>query len=287
MNRPDPATTAVLRGADSGLYDLPTEIAQLRAARDHLTAELNRPAPDRNAARADYLRAVRAAALAGQPVPDPTPLLDLEQEAAAHTHRQQIVQRVHDELTGDLNGAVSDLAEPILLRHIRPAWQRAYDQARQAAALFLPHGTTQGALFAAPEKARKAFVTFGEHIDTMRRCVAVVDGLRLRGYKPQLDELDLFRSVADVPAVWPSLATDRRTASQTLTLKPWPDDYAERVIWAVQNNVDLWLPTPHEQDQQWNRVYGERVTEQARGRWAAQAMHSLSGTSAGGTPDAA
>lgn len=281
MNRPNPATGAVLRGADAGLYALPAEVAELHAARQHLTAQLAEPTPDRNAPRETYARAVRAAALAGGALPDPAEVFAAEQDSAARAYRTDVVRQVLEALTGDLNTAVSDLAESILVEHLRPAWQAGYDQARAAVAVFLPYGSTQGALFAAPEKARKAFASLAGHVDTMLGCSRVVDGLRLCGYRPQLDELDLFRSVKDVLAVWPDLATDRRSASHTLAGKPWPDALAERVMWSVQTGAELWLPTPHEQDQQWSRCYGERVAEQARGRWAATAMHAMSGTAAG------
>lgn len=244
-------------GCDAGVYTLPSELLELRAAVDHLAALPVPSAAEEGALRQTLVESTMAAARRGEDPPDVAAVLEARRDRELAELRRGVVLDAGDRLAGELNTATADRADEIIAEHLRPALERVMADARKQAAAFAPHGQTREALFTAPAKARQSYLEFTEAAGKYTVIRAARQVLERLGARPQHDELGLFSEVRNAAQLWPEQFREGRASAAAPP--PWHGDSVTRLAWFVSHDADVWMPTPAQQDAAWYAVLGERL----------------------------
>lgn len=250
-------------GHDAGGWTLPDELLASRRAVDTLTAA-SRYGLTEPAARDALDAATVAAARNGDPLPDPSPVLDARRADEAAQIVLDIAQQAGEREAERLVALAVDLGDEVVREHLRPALDAALADGRKAYATYSDVGSDAHELLTAPAKVREAFLAIEE---PARRCAAVRAArgdLLTAGYQAALDQTDrigYFGLFRNADAVW-TLGYDQRGS---LNPPPWPSDPRELFVWILSGSAQPWLPTVDEQDQAWS-AYAEATRAEAPGQ---------------------
>lgn len=245
-------------GYDAERYTLPTELIEARALVARMTEAVDGLTPH-TAERTARAAAVRAA-LADPSADVVGPVLAGVAAGEAAQLRAQILREARDTAVAELSAAVDDLAETVLVDHLRPGLADVVSRAKAAHAVYSPHGGSERELFSAAPKVRGAWTEFAGAADTYQALVAARGVLVDLMGRPVQDDRGLFAQIRNTEHVWPELLTSRMPASTMVP--PWPTDGARPFLaWAIQAGAAPWLPTGQEQDGRWLELYGPRIAE--------------------------
>ncbi len=226
------------------------------------------------------MQATVAAAAADRPFPTADAVLAeraaVEEADARHLVRVAALERAEG-LAADL---ITDLAETIIVDHLRPALAALVDQVRRHAAA-LPPTPTDAAVLRADEKARKAWLAMDE-VATRHGTIRGARGVLSRfGYTPQADTRGQWAEVRNWLELWGSEIGDPANYGKTgmahLPGQPTDGDPRARLVWLVRAGAELWLPTVAEQDAKHEETYGDRLAAMRRGASARAAVGAWGG----------
>jgi len=260
-------------GVDAGVFSLPAEVLELRAAVDNLAVQ-PAPALTEDDVRAELTAATVTAARRGEAPPDLTPLLEARRRDDLERARRQVIVDADARARAQLGTAVAAVADEIITEHLRPVVEDVMAKGRRQVEVFGAHGTEPAALFTAPPKVRQAYTDFtaGVHRYEVARAGRAV--LTRVGAQPQYDARGWFGEVRNAEVLWPDVAaglkTDRARPEWFGMATP------VRLQWFAQHGAEVWLPTPAQQDRRWYEVLGEQYDQQQRLRAAYQAAAVMS-----------
>ncbi len=266
---------ALFSGTDAGIHTLPADVVDLRRALLHLTDTPTPEVPDERALHANLVVGAVAAAHRGDDPPDVTPLVDAGRGLALADARRRVLDEATAVVAGELRDAIIDGAEPILVLHLRPAFDKLIAELKATCAAFLPYGDAAPALLCAPDKARKAFAGLGDlsaRWSALRKSRAA---LASAGYTAQADEFGLFALVRNADSF--TDMTQPRPMSKIADGLPWRGlAGTDWQLWIGTNPAaELWLPTPDEQDAAFNALFGARTAAQTRSQQRAGMAHAM------------
>jgi hypothetical protein len=161
---------------------------------------------------------------------------------------------------------VRDLADAIVVDHLRPRFDKVVAETRPAAAAVAEFGGDLAALVAAPKPARDAWLGLDALVgayDTLRRARGIV----YAGRTPKLDDRNIFAELANLPDIWPSWRAQ--------VDPPWPAAPKDRLCWLVSGPAKPWLPTLDEQDERFEERFAGELENMRRSRLiAAGGVHA-------------
>lgn len=241
-------------GAAGAAYTIPPELTAaarvLSVAIDLRKAAMERrfaAGSDRSVDRA--ADAVLEALVAGSSAPDIDSALGraADEERAADLAEAvaiEVESRAHNASTA----LVDDLAETILIDHLRPALAATLEAvAKLAPSLAGVDPDDVEALLEAPkavQDARRRLVTLAD-----RRSAIYAAAARLRHWlgSPQHDD-GAFLFYRNAAALW-GRQWPTRTQAQARGNYPWPAGPLANLVWAASPAAGSWLPLPAEQDE--------------------------------------
>jgi len=239
--------------ADAGLYTLPDEITALRAAADRLTATTGAvPVPVPHNVMAKLTEATKQAAINGTDLPDPDAVLAAEQAQQVEQHRQRIVADATEQLGEQLLRTIGDLADTIIVTHLRPVFDELLDGLVQSLALTAKYPDPMAAL-QAPASVRTSLTAQPDMYARYNAILGAHEVLARVGTGPQRDVEGIFSSMRNAEQIWPRAQRPRMSC-------PWPAGLAG-LAWLIQNDGGPWLPTFAEQDAAYEEAYGAREQE--------------------------
>lgn len=257
---------------DAGLYTLPPDIIEARAAVDRIDGELashDAGRVDEEAVRQDVLAKFRAAAFAGKAWPDVAPMRKAAQANADHDARRRILADAHGQVASELVNRITDSAEQIIADCLRPRHAEAVERFAAAAAVVPEHPSTDQ-LLKADDKTRRMWLGLADAAHAYGRITAAATTLNQLGTL----EHDLggeFSYCRNIREVWPMYAPGRTP--------PWPqDDQRLALLALVRLGADLWLPTLRDRADAWLAAHGEKVQRQRQVAQQAQALASVIGS---------
>lgn len=265
------ALTKLVDAGEAGGYTLPAEL--LDAYRIY-TRTRALSVPEVRPLEADAAAARVVAAVAAGDSPELVSLgaeVDRAQrDHEAHARALHILNVATEQAAGAAANLAGDLAEQIITRHLRPAFDEVHAQAREVAAALEGYGLETRRLITAPAKVRNAYASLPDLVSRKAAILEARKSANAIGYrKPQHDTTDIFATFANpfhfAPG-WKSPAPVPRV--------PFPEDATERLLWMASAEVagaKPWLPTVAEQDEAWQRVFGEAARRRAEGALAARA----------------
>lgn len=253
---------ALFAAHDNDLITLPQEITQLREARNRANEHLHgltTPAHFLDARKA-LTDATVDAFVTGSPLPDVAPVLDAEREARAFEHILEIARNSAAALDRRIASTVAEQADQIITDVLRPVLDATVAELRSAYALLEPFETAgRGALALAAPKVRNAAATADKSSHTYTALRSAAAEVRAVLPAPEYDVDGEFAAFTDIHTVWPRA---RRTNFGAIPA-PW-QEVPDVQAWQIRN-LTPWMPTPAEQDEQWQSVYGEALrAEQLR-----------------------
>jgi len=269
--------TSLHDSAAAGGYTLPDAVTAT-VATWRRTRALEVPAPS-DYSPDDAARSVVDTIGSGDDTPDLAALaqrvLSRDAEQRATDQAQQIVALAADKAAIAAVATTADLAEDIIVNHLRPVLEQVYADTRDAAAALAGYGLSVPALITAPAKARNAYAALGELV-TRRNVILSARAWvnQLAGLKPEHDERGLFLEFRRALKLVPPLAPTQRIPDL-----PAPTDPLERILWVVNEGAvaEPWLPTVAEQDAAWWDAFGARVEQARRNHFNAQAFSAFGG----------
>ena len=237
--------------AETGLFDLPAEILAAHTVARRLADEQARPLPARtNEARQRLVEAFVRAAAEGGPWPDGREVLEAEATERAEREAFAALDRAASDAQGEFVTLVDDQADEIIVGSLRPTLTAVIEKARRVASALAPHGGGVGGLerlLTAPKAAREAWL----QLDTLAGQYAALRrarGILVRG-SSQLDQTGLFAEIRNLHELWPSW---RQRVNE-----PWPSGSRERLLWLARPDVQVWMPTPAQQEARYREAFAE------------------------------
>jgi hypothetical protein len=262
MSRADiNALKSLIESAQAGRYTLPAELTQayetvINTRQIQLTApptlEVNEAA-NRLAATVEAGGTPDLMAL-GREVHDATAARQ------AHQHAQQILNTAVEQVAERAALLAIDLNAAIITDHLRPALERVYDEARDAAGNLGGYSLDPHALLTAPAKVRNAYLRLPE---LAARRSAIIDARRLVNqigrHVPQHDQSHLFGTFRNPMFFQPGWQPPMQI--QPL---PFPTQPVDVLLWIISDEVaaaEPWLPTVAQQDQAWLAQFGDAMNK--------------------------
>lgn len=243
-------------GHDAGTWTLPDELLASRRAVDTLTAA-SRYGLTEPAARDAMYAATVAAARSGDPLPDPTSVLDARRADEGAQIILDVATAAGDREAERLVALAVDLGDAIITDHLRPALDAALTDGRKAYATYSDVGTDPHELLTAPARVREAFLAIEDPARRYAAVRAARGDLLTAGYQAERDQTDrtgYFGLFRNADAVWPMDYTGRGA----LVAPPWPTDPRDHFVWILAGAAEPWLPTCDEQDAAWTAYAAAR-----------------------------
>lgn len=235
----------LIDSANAGHYTLPEQVTRHITALDRLNAATLPPMGAEGPAHHQLVDNMVAAALAGKPLPDATGVLDArraDERAAAmvQAHTQAV-----DRTAQGIGATITDMAEQILVDHLRPALAETVDAGRALVAALGGAQLDPVELLRADAKARNAYFAVDDQVVRYDAIRTAQDVLRPLAGPPQVDTDLMFTELKNYTEVFPLHAQRHRTPE-----RPWPTERKQRFMWLVDpaHGAELWMPTPAEQD---------------------------------------
>lgn len=188
----------------------------------------------------------------------------------------ELLTSVHHQATARLVTAAQELAELVVVEHLRPAFARTLEHAQTAAAAFGDLDTANlPALMQAPQDVRDAWAELRD-LGARVRALWQARGWcnTLSGARPDNDVQGQFALLRDPAALFPDYTYDSPARMPAL---PVPAEDADLARWLATDATPAqpWLPTLAEQEARWWEVHGESVERMRAGRRAAVAIGGL------------
>lgn len=241
--------------ADAGLFTLPEQVNQVRAALARLTIGTTDQPPGPDATMELLVHQAKEAAKAGTDLPDPVSVLTAHQNQKVHQYRQQMIARATEETESEVYRSVMDSADEIIREHLRPVHDSTVASLRASLEISGSYADDPRSALTAPVKIRTALAeqpTLHDRLEIVNAARTVL--FRQPDYEPQYEPDSLHSWIRNAEEVWPRV--DRRTR------RPWPDGLAG-TTWLLRHGAVLWMPTAAEHDAAWWAQYGEE-TERLR-----------------------
>jgi hypothetical protein len=253
-DRTEHLLTLLFRGAQAAAFTIPAELttaARIQSTATDLrkAAGQRRHAAERSQSVVLAADAVLEALEAGTP-PDIDAALGnaLDEERAAQL-AETVAIEVERRAQASSASTVNDLAETVLVDHLRPALAETVDAARKLAPSLagLDPDNVQ-ALLDAPKAAQDARRRLVGLADRRTAIYAAADGLGYWLGEPQHDDDGAFRRYRNAGALW-GRQWPIRIQSQARGLYPWPAGPLANLVWAATSEAVPWLPLPAEEDE--------------------------------------
>ncbi len=250
----------LLDGHDAGYFGLPDEVLGARRAVDRADhAREAHPAPDPVARQAELVER-----MLGDDEPDPAELVAVESEQHAHELWQGLVREAREVAVRRLSAAIGENRDQIIVEHLRTAHSESVEIARTLAAEAPLADNPDVRIALAGTQRHKA----DRLVEAARRYGAVRKAWSALTHGAQTRDLDnVFAELRDLDTAWP-------TWRQHGDDRPWPATPAARLAW-VATHAEPWLPTPAEQTERWNEVFGDAERQAGRNRQQARAFGAV------------
>jgi hypothetical protein len=265
---------------DAGMHELPVELVRRRNAVRRIEAALTRlgspPVPG-------DIERQNAEAIAQQACDQDDLHLNLDAVDAAeqlvhqHARSARVLTLARTQAAEALADAVHTEGDTAIREYLAPTLAAIVADGRKAAATYLEHGSTAGALITAPAAVRTAWSKVD---DLAARFVAIrstrTQFIRATGI-PQRDDAGDFSLIRNPEQVWPEMMQGNHHQLP----RPWRHDTTRALLeWLTAHpNAEVWLPTAAQQDARWQEVWGPRIAEARANRHGAQSMLSAMGGS--------
>lgn len=266
------ALRPLFTAADSGLFDLPPDLAAHRAAADELLRHYradSEPVSPHDA----LVAATVEAAVNGTALPKIKPLIDHDVAVREAQVRRAVLREAVDLVARQFEGLVHRSAYDLVTDTLRPALERVLTETRTLLA-DLPETLTADALLAAgvDHTAWRRVNELSAAYSHLRRAYLC---LPLRA-DIEHDELGEFSEIKNRADIDPTVRRQHKNMRGS-TVPPWPNTEPQRLAWLLRNGAELWLPLPEDQDAAWLVVHGARLDTVARGRADVEFARALGG----------
>ena len=268
-------TGKMFAGFDQGHFTLPQGVLDRRRRLAAFTAASDWPVDPWPAAHAALVDQVRAVADGGPP-PDVTAVVAAKAAYEVITGTLGMVRRqVADELARDVELAVTDHADEILVGHLRPALEEVLATVTTAAkaAPVEVLTATDSMLLSAKDSVRKAALAIDgaalryQAIRLAHWCV------RQTGAGVQQDQSHWFGELKRMEVAWPT-----HNVHFPPQRAPWENMTPRaRLLYVVTSGGEPWLPTAGEQDARFLEVHGAAVAAHADAQRQGRAIAGVFG----------
>lgn len=244
-------------GADSGVFDLPAEIAQTRATLHRLEADALLRVPDPKTAHIAVIESMIDAAKHDRALPDAAKLLATKTAHSADVERVRLVEQAAETVANELLSLVLSSEPGITARFLRPVFEKVLADARGAVATFAEHGMTASDLLRAPQKARDSWLSLDDLAERYQLLRAAHAALRTAGARPRLDDGE-FSEFLNLREFYPQ----GKMVGAGSAKPPWPTgDRRAFLVWLVTSSARPWMPTVDDQDAAYDEKYGQAQRE--------------------------
>jgi hypothetical protein len=255
IDRTSATVDIVLSGAQAGAYTVPDELTAAAKVRD-LAASLVRDAGERRmtvqahevAERVSeaVLEALRATA--EPPAEYEAKVLEAERAERAADLALLIANTAAEKAVSIAGHTLDDLAEPILLDHLRPALAETLAAVvKLAPALAGMDPDDAEAMLGASAKAQDARAHLVGLADRRAAIVRAADAIAQFLGVVKHDDDRVFARFRNAGDLWGQNWGARRNF-EARGVFPWPTGRLKHVLWAATAEAGAWLPTPAEQD---------------------------------------
>lgn len=240
-----------------GLYELPKELLEEKAAAERIENELSN-LPEINPAEAGekLVADTVAAAIKGATLPDAGQLVTDVDKAEAVEVRRATLRSALDRFNFERARKLPGYVGRIISEYLRPALETLLDDARTLAPMLTEYGAEPdvSTMLDAPKKAQQAwrrFLELSARYDALRFGQSELEKVQ----PPQQDTNGRFREFRNGDELWPEMGVSTGpygTESSWDSVPPWPTSTpAAKLLWIVRETnpiPDPWMPTSAERD---------------------------------------
>lgn len=193
-----------------------------------------------------------------------TPIRAAE-DAQANEHRIRAIVGAREFVAGQVDAAVRSNAEKIV-KLLQPRFA--------ALVIDLREGLKTAAAWPDPAQALSAPAKIRTHLAAVHTARHAIDEiiaaravLSQLGYRSSVDEAGEFALCRNFDVLWP------RQGRQISPIPPWGD--GDWITYWLTHRGEVWLPTVQEQDDRFNAVYGELITQHTNRVRTGRALASM------------
>lgn len=258
---------------DNGLCTLPAEIADARAAADHLAGAVVGMVPPAAADEGSLIDAVARTGDAAAVDAAVATITRSTADAETFALRRRLVVKAADVARRRLVFLVGKGADEIVADHIAPAMAAVVDRGRDQVGVFGRYGTADGAFLSAPKSVRDAWVAFRGTVHEYSLLRSARTELYMRQEDDGWDRLNWFSEVKNLETAWPMFLVGN---VRNIAAPPWEDeDFTVRMAKLLSTpRAELWCPTLEQQEARWWSVFGEQVEAQRQSTTALAATRA-------------